>query len=202
MREHRQRYEKWEDDYIREHYATDNFRIIAEHLGRTTRGVRNRAARIGCDRAFANHRFTKEDDEYILANTGKPLRAVAEHIGANYSEVGKRARKLGIQSWKRPNGELLLDNRGYAVKSFRHKSKPVHEHRIVAERMLGRSLTESERVHHIDGDKATHSEHHLAHSSLLQLGITDATELPQLLLLGKIIFDRNEGIYKCGNQTL
>lgn len=212
MRECRIPYEEWEDAFIREHHITTDFRTIAERLGRSVKGVRNRAARIGCSRSFTQHRFTKKDDEYILANAGKSLKAVAEHIGANYSEVGKRARTLGIKSWKRPNGENLLDTRGYAVRKFRNKGTPIYEHRYVAERMLGRELTASERVHHIDCDKQNNAEtnlyvcqspaeHAKIHHSIRKSGVADESELQELLSVGRIIFDRSEGVYKCGQKA-
>lgn len=36
-----------------------------------------------------------------------------------------------------------------------------HEHRVVAERMLGRPLAHDEIVHHIDGDKHNNSPNNL-----------------------------------------
>jgi len=61
-------------------------------------------------------------------------------------------------------GHHLADVRGYA-----------YEHRLVAERKLGRRLRRGEQVHHIDGDKTnnaasnllvcSHAEHHVHHRS-------------------------------------
>lgn len=51
--------------------------------------------------------------------------------------------------------------RGTGTKGY-VKIDGVHEHRIVAEKMLGRPLTETEIVHHIDGDKHNNDPSNLA----------------------------------------
>lgn len=84
--------------------------------------------------------------------------------------------------WQRPldrmhNGKPALLNHGGYVKVYqpdhpRAKSGWVLEHRLVAERILGRYLGTDEHVHHINGDKQDNQPENLevmnasAHSSL------------------------------------
>jgi hypothetical protein len=74
------------------------------------------------------------------------------------------------------------------------------EHVLVVEKNIGRPLEKKEVVHHIDGDKennsldnlwlTSHSGHRNAHVSLQEIGY-------QLVKDGRIVFDKQEGIYKC-----
>ena len=52
-------------------------------------------------------------------------------------------------------------NKGGCKKDTYKKYKGRHEHRVVAERILGRTLKKGEVVHHIDGDKHNNSPENL-----------------------------------------
>jgi len=71
----------------------------------------------------------------------------------------KRVRRYGDPNYLTPEQTRRENNRaaqmasrpssqGYYVKFYRR-----HEHRVVAEQMLGRALVKGEIVHHIDGNR-------------------------------------------------
>jgi len=174
-------YTKQEDEFIRSNYLTTNHKIIAEKLCRTVKSIRNRAAKIGCDVCFRKREWTKDDDGYILSSKGKALTEVAAYLNRHPTEILKRSKKLGFKSWRRPDGGPPII-RGYEVVRFSETAKPIFKHRIVAEEIIGRELTNEERVHHIDLDKRNNKPenlficaspciHKYAHNSLLKLGI-------------------------------
>lgn len=88
-------------------------------------------------------------------------------------ECNKKGR-TGSKSanWK---GGRSIDGHGYFRISV-GANKRKREHRIVAEKMLGRKIKRSEHVHHIDGDKTNNlpknlficdnSKHQIAHKSM------------------------------------
>ncbi|WP_369525414.1 HNH endonuclease [Faecalibaculum rodentium] len=74
------------------------------------------------------------------------------------------------------------------------------------ESVIGRRLTDRERVHHIDLVKGNNDpenlflfpgprEHRLCHNSLNAI-VRDTEKVPELLRMGKLHFDRTEGVYK------
>lgn len=203
-------YSEEEDTFIREHYTTTPHRIIADTLGRTVKSIRNRARKIGCDGCFRKTEWTKSEDAVVLSAQGRTLESVAKELQRHPTEVSKRARKLGVKSWRRPNGEPVTI-RGYVVSRF-DNGKPVYEHRDVIEGDIGRKLKDTERVHHIDLNKRNNSrnnlhlfesprQHALAHGELCKLCGTDAQRQRELLRMGFVYFDRTGGTYKCATKA-
>lgn len=76
----------------------------------------------------------------------------AWHRSTFNSQIGKRAAKK-IGDTKRKKGD--------ATSTWYRKVDGRHEHRTVAEKILGRKLTEKEIVHHIDGDKRNNAPENL-----------------------------------------
>ena len=203
-------YTEKEDEYIRQHYATTPHRVIASELGRTVRSIRHRSEKIGCARKKPLRRWCEEEDKTILASKGRPLADVAKELGRNQSDVLKRAHRLGFVSWRRPDGGLYIDSRGYKVLGF-EKGMPIYEHRTIVENLIGRKLTADERVHHIDTNKRNNdpknlflfgsaAEHIRAHHTLDKL-VGENANVPELLRMGVIVFDKDKGEYLCGTQV-
>lgn len=78
------------------------------------------------------------------------------------SDYNRSENEVNQSSWwtddkKEQQREKML---GSDIKSYR-KYHGRHEHRVVMEEVLGRTLTSDEIVHHIDGDKTNNSPSNL-----------------------------------------
>jgi hypothetical protein len=203
----RKLYEKHEDQYIVENYSSLPHNIIAKKLGRTTRSIRSRAKKLGCDPLFRKTKWTEQDKEYILQAYGIiPLNVVAEQLGRNVNDVCDMGKKLGIISWRRKNGKKVTE-RGYEIIRFdyendgtKRKTTKVYQHRVVAEQILGRSLYKEEIVHHIDTNKLNNnpenifvfestSSHMRAHNKLRRLCKALRKDQQSSILSGDVVFD-------------
>lgn len=113
----------------------------------------------------------KETEEILrLHEAGLSQMKISVRIGRTQPFVGRVLRRNGINTFKIPKGEKhghwkggrIIDEAGYArvrvtsddeFESMRMHDGYVMEHRLVLARKLGRPLTRTETVHHIDGDK-------------------------------------------------
>lgn len=106
-------------------------------------------------------------------SAGDSLRAIADQMGRNIKTVQNTLIQNGVErrgkGWpKNPSGERAWHwkggrrrySRGYIgvwiapddpMASMRNASGAVYEHRLVMARSLGRPLTTSETVHHLNG---------------------------------------------------
>lgn len=89
------------------------------------------------------------------ANFGKKMNYTPEHVAKLRENI-----KAAVKAIKfRKKGDRVIYGRGYvSVYLPGHPSVNnvgyVHEHRLVAEKALGRRLKRGEVVHHVNGDKA------------------------------------------------
>lgn len=193
------RYTRQEDDFLRANYRSMLSRELASRLRRPLRSVDSRLGKLGL-RRFRTIPFTEAEDEAIRAGFGaRTSVAVADELGRAPAVIRCRARRLGLGSWK----GALKDFRGYKVAKIDQSngaSRRVPEHRAVVERQLGRGLTDTERVHHINLRKRDNrpenlhlcdspSAHSRAHHSINKL-------IPVLLERGIVHFDRAAGVYR------
>jgi replicative DNA helicase len=147
-----------------------------------------------------NSGLTKDVDERVAknaANTAKALKGKIIPKPKNYSEIMRRYHPpLGTKK----------NNRGYILlylpdwPSANGHNGPwkgyVFEHRYVMEKHLGRSLTNKEIIHHINGDKQDNSLENLylcrdskEHQSI---HIAEQKFVGSLIKEGKVFFDGNE----------
>ncbi len=106
--------------------------------------------------------------------TGKSATELAALYGVNAWTIRARLRERGITTERRTSGERhpkwsggrhMMTN-GYVriwvssddpMAAMRGRDGYVYEHRIVMARSLGRPLTQTESVHHRDGDRANNA---------------------------------------------
>ncbi len=202
MRSTRQEFTADEDGVLRDHYRSVSDRELAARLRRPIGSVAHRLRRLGLRRDKCRP-FTPEEDAAIRNGKGRSSTEVARELRRAPAVIRMRARRLGIPSWKAFNGGLR-EYRGYAIARIHQGEdgsvRRVPEHRAVMERHLGRSLLDSERVHHINARKRdnrienlhlcpTDAAHSRAHHSLTTL-------LPDLLERGIVCFDLARGVYE------
>jgi hypothetical protein len=178
--------------------------VLAEHIGCSPKAIAHRVHKLRLVKVV-QRRWTAAEIETVRdgARTGRRLDEVAREVGRHPSEVSKKAADAGLQFRKRRKG---VDRNGHVVIGFRRSrtngrtAERILEHRQVMEDLLGRHLTSSERVHHVNQNKQDNrpsnlflcespAEHQRAHRSLDKL-------VPGLLERGIIRFNRSEGVYE------
>jgi hypothetical protein len=147
------------------------------------KSVRKRAKKIGCPAKKTVRRWSEEEDNIILASTGKHLNEVAKELNRDPSDLSKRARKLGIKFWRRPYGDQYIDSHGYAVESF-EKGKVIQRYRG--------NLPEQKRiVESQGGDIAVDDGGHL-----IQMGMGGPNELINQVPMEKTLNESNAKLWR------
>lgn len=129
----------------------------------------------------------------------RPVKDIAAEYGVTIQVIYARLKSLGITrsnsdshkglpAWNKGHG--YTDAQGYRVISV--DGKQVREHRVVAEKMLGRKLLPKEVVHHINHDRSdnrpenleihsSHSEHMREHMTPDEARRRGSRGLPKIL---------------------
>jgi hypothetical protein len=89
---------------------------------------------------------------------GGEWRRRLDRTGTRESEAGKRARSIamsGEKHWNWQGGERPITNYGYRIRYApgRGVRNQAFEHRLIAEKAIGRLLKKGEVVHHVNGNK-------------------------------------------------
>lgn len=113
-----------------------------KHTEETKNKMRETALRQG-------RKLTKEAFEAsLIANKGNKYRLGKYHTEESKEKMRKANSRENHPQWK--GGRLI--RAGY-VRILNDEGNYVLEHRLVAEKALGRELKKGEMVHHINGDK-------------------------------------------------
>lgn len=195
------RFAEEEDTFLRSNCSTMSRRDMAAHLDRSVRAVESRGRKLGL-RKFRIRAFTAKEDRVIRSAKGRTSVEIARLLERSPAVVRMRALRLGLGKWKsiKPNAS---EYRGYKVREIHlpnGKHIRIPEHRAIMGDHLGRRLTDSERVHHIDFDKRNNrirnlylcesdAEHRRIHSSATRL-------LTRVFYGGRLMFDRKQGLYR------
>lgn len=143
---------------------------IGMELGRGPEVVRQRLVRLGIDRQPRNHFHMSEVEVEQVRNLyrwGHSVRAIAQEMGYGKETVRQALLRLGVtlRPRERPGalnpfwkGGSWVDRQGYVLvhvpkHPFATSTGYVRAHRLVMEQHLGRYLTPTEVVHHLDGNR-------------------------------------------------
>ncbi len=172
--------------------------------GRKKLKIEFKCSKCGIIKSVDKYGFLKRKRRKKLCNSCAPKIDRLKKIGITSPCKGvSRPHLQGEKShnWK---GGKWVDKFGY-VRINGNRRKNGHgwylkEHRVVAEKMIGRPLKKDECVHHIDGDKQNNSEtnlivtnnyqhHKLIHASLQEVAY-------ELYKRGNIIFNKTTNKYE------
>ena len=106
--------------------------------------------------------FDKADSavkEYNFCNVDHLRKWNSERM-SNYNKSKNPMNKKWTKKMRLKKREQVLERTGKGEKAY-NKFLGRHEHRVVAERMLGRKLKKNEVVHHIDLNKQNNDEKNL-----------------------------------------
>lgn len=200
MRGTQRPYSQTDDEFIRANYLAMSSRVLGEHIGRTLDSVRSRLEKLRL-RRFAIKNFSAAEDEVIRAGFGSRTSVdIGKQLGRDAAVIRQRAVNLGLGKWRKQTKVFRDYKVAHIEKLPNGKYRRVQEHRHVMQEHLGRSLADTERVHHINCQKrdnrienlhlfASDAAHHKAHHSVTKL-------IAGLLERGAIYFDRDAGIYR------
>ena len=192
------RFSDSEIKFIESNYATMSIGDMSEYLTRTHKAVRAKVERLGLSLHSLDRNKSYEWSDYELGFIKTNYNSMSDAtigsiLGLSESIVCRKRLELGLRIHKY---DVFLSNE-YSYQYI--NGKRVCLHRRNMENKIGRKLKSSERVHHIDGNKANYeisnlylcsnkSDHMLVHASL-------ETAALELVKNGTIKFNQESGKY-------
>lgn len=169
---------------------------IADHINRSPASVRIWRRKLGLPRYQEHKRWTKDEVELLRANLQRPLAEIyALFPDRPQASVNAKVETLGRRRLRR-KGHTYRGGYKYILQEGGGK---IEEHRLVAERKIGRPLRRNEVVHHINHVRHDNNPENL---DVLESGSVHA-RMPRsvnglvkgLLEGGAIGYDRDEHSY-------
>ncbi len=188
-------YTQEEDKYILANYTSSKVDDIAKHLGKTKKSVYKRAYVLGLSKPIK--RWDEERNNYVREcwENRMQQKDVAKNLGIRISELSTQAKKLGLHPWRR----IKLVRYGRACVILQDGTREL-EHRYVASKILGRNLTSTDYVHHIDFDKHNNSPDNLHVFNTMSAHATCHKQFEKLgkeLIRQRVVeFDRDTAQYR------
>jgi len=122
---------------------------------------------------MANEKFTKNGRAFLCSKKCSGEWYTKNYVGEKHHAFGKEfsdehKKKIGDscrgdKNWRWKDGSKMA--KGYVFLTIPHETtndkRYVQEHRLVAEKALGRPLKYDEVVHHVNGDKADNRNNNL-----------------------------------------
>lgn len=147
---------------------TKSVHAVANKLGMCGQSVHERLVRIGVK--MRNRKFSDEEKEILMRDYSKyrdkfELDCLAKMLGRTKQFICRKAKELGLTDIQKCyiKDDMRLDSQGYVVflGKNRTSTKNRHEHRVIAESVLGRKLKKNEVVHHLDCDRSNNKNNNL-----------------------------------------
>jgi hypothetical protein len=195
---HNKRFTTTEIDFIKTNYQKMSVDEIAKHLNRTPKATRTKIERLGLNLSTLDRNnlypWDDSDVKILIDNYLLPDYKIQELL-PNYSIPSIAAKRLKLNLRKHLYEPYV--NGGYY--EFYKDGKKHWVHKLNVEKSIGRKLLNTEKVHHIDGDKLNNNienlylcsdnrTHGLVHSSLESVAF-------ELYKKGSIGFDKSTGSY-------
>ena len=139
---------------------------VGKEFGMCGQSVHERLRKLGVAkkvRAFTDEERETLMREYTKNCEDRTLGTLAKRMGRSKHFICRKAKELGLTGVVVPLEERKrsVDKGGYIYVHGRKPGRAIHEHRIKAEKVLGRQLKKNEIVHHIDGDRTNNANNNL-----------------------------------------
>uniref|UniRef100_A0A6M3M720 Putative homing endonuclease n=1 Tax=viral metagenome TaxID=1070528 RepID=A0A6M3M720_9ZZZZ len=193
------RYTQKEIKFIEDNYRGLSPREIAEEIGRSEKGIRNKIKRLGFSLSdLKRGQWTTEELDFVKQHANLSDEEISRKINRTVSAICAKRCRFGLFKRRRlKNGDVYLDVDGYY--KIKTSGGRCFYHIFVKERELGRKITKIEKVHHINFDKTDNrkenlfvcrdrSHHFTIHFQAMGL-------LGELVNKNIIKFDKKKGCY-------